>query len=357
MRHGSDMNGGAAGGAERDAPLEVFDCFPNPIWRSGTDGLCDYFNRSWLEFTGRTLEQEIGNGWAEGVHPDDLERCLKVYTEAFAKRRPFRMEYRIRHASGRYHWLLDCGAPFHLPSGEFAGYIGSCYDLQDARDSQQLCEEFVHIATIELREPLGSLRAYAQALESGKSPDRSTMREFGTRLRRATDAVDEVVEELVTMQQLRRGKLTLEPEYVDPLELARSSAAQVPLPSGSTVDVDALTEDLRPLAGDRRHLVYGLATLVAQVAKCAPEGASLRLTVSQDAHETLFSATPAPPGMLHSLAEDSRPTAEDAPLGLYITQLIAEAHGGALETRPGAPAALVFRVRNGDRRFEVGLAG
>lgn len=102
---------------------------PILIWRAGLDMLCDYFNERWLDFTGRTLEEEAGNGWTEGVHPDDYDRCLAVYTEHFARREVFEMEYRLRRHDGAYRWLFDRGVPFHDESGEFAGYIGSCVDV------------------------------------------------------------------------------------------------------------------------------------------------------------------------------------------------------------------------------------
>jgi PAS domain S-box-containing protein len=99
------------------------------IWTSGTDKLCNYFNDPWLTFTGRTLEQEMGNGWTEGVHPDDFDRCLETYVTAFDKHEPFEMEYRLRHASGEYRIILDLGTPNFNSKGEFMGYIGHCFDI------------------------------------------------------------------------------------------------------------------------------------------------------------------------------------------------------------------------------------
>jgi two-component system CheB/CheR fusion protein len=85
------------------------NCGQALIWTSGKDTLCDYFNEPWLDFTGRTLEQELGNGWLEGVHAEDLDRCIDTYMTAFDRHEPFSMEYRLRHVSGEFRWLVDQG--------------------------------------------------------------------------------------------------------------------------------------------------------------------------------------------------------------------------------------------------------
>jgi two-component system, chemotaxis family, CheB/CheR fusion protein len=106
---------------------------PALVWISDTTKLCTWFNEPWLAFTGRTMEQEMGNGWTEGVHPDDFDRCLKVYTTAFDKKEKFTMEYRLRRHDGEYRWILDIGTPFYNTKGGFLGYIGSCLDIHDNR--------------------------------------------------------------------------------------------------------------------------------------------------------------------------------------------------------------------------------
>jgi PAS domain S-box-containing protein len=109
---------------------------PILIWRANLTMGCDYFNERWLAFTGRTLAQEVGNGWTDGVHPDDMDCCLQVYTESFAARKVFEMEYRLRRADGEYRWLLDRGVPFNGSNGEFGGYIGSCIDVTARVEAQ-----------------------------------------------------------------------------------------------------------------------------------------------------------------------------------------------------------------------------
>jgi PAS domain S-box-containing protein len=111
----------------------VANSLPGLIWLAGTDKLCTWFNKAWLDFVGRTMEQEIGNGWAENVHSDDFDRCLKTYVTSFDARIPFRMEYRLRYRDGSYRWLLDEGTPLFEESGEFTGYVGSCLDIHDQK--------------------------------------------------------------------------------------------------------------------------------------------------------------------------------------------------------------------------------
>src|SRR6516165_1916140 len=113
------------------------DTAPTLIWRSGTDRLCTFFNRGWLEFTGRSMEQELGNGWAEGVHREDTDRCFEVYVNSFDARQPFTMEYRLRRADGEYRWVLDSGTPRFGSDGTFLGYIGSCVDITERKQAQE----------------------------------------------------------------------------------------------------------------------------------------------------------------------------------------------------------------------------
>src|SRR6266403_3306989 len=120
----------------------VADAAPILIWMAGVDKLCTFFNKPWLEFTGRSIEHELGNGWAEGVHPDDLQKCLEVYTEAFDARQPFVMQYRLRRNDGEYRWISDQGVARHDAQGGFAGYIGSCVDVTELMKKEEALHEF-----------------------------------------------------------------------------------------------------------------------------------------------------------------------------------------------------------------------
>ncbi|MFO7568880.1 MAG: PAS domain S-box protein [Smithellaceae bacterium] len=134
------------------------------IWLSGPDKLCTYFNEPWLKFTGRTLEQELGNGWTQGVHPDDMDRCVATYVAAFENRESFDMDYRLRHASGEYRWIRDLGTPNFNSSGDFLGYIGHCFDItgqkkasEEIRILNEDLEQKVRERTAELQRTIARL--------------------------------------------------------------------------------------------------------------------------------------------------------------------------------------------------------
>lgn len=116
---------------------DIADSLPALIWLSSATGTRDFFNRSWLEFTGRELAAEQGDGWLAGVHADDQQRCREIYAQAFAARRPVELEYRLRHASGEYRWLADYGRPRYDGTGEFLGFVGHCDDLSALKRAQE----------------------------------------------------------------------------------------------------------------------------------------------------------------------------------------------------------------------------
>lgn len=110
---------------------------PVMMWKAGLDAQCDYFNERWLAFTGRAMEMEIGNGWAAGVHPDDLDRCMEHFLDSFHRRQAFEMEYRLRRHDGVYRRIVDRGAPLFDRDNRFTGYIGSCVDVEDRRRAEE----------------------------------------------------------------------------------------------------------------------------------------------------------------------------------------------------------------------------
>ena len=118
------------------------DAAPVLIWMSGEDKLGTFFNKAWLEFTGRSLEQELGKGWKEGVHPDDLAKISQTYGHAIDAREPLVMQYRLKNSDGEYRWITDQGVPRYGSHGNFRGYVGACVDITELLKQQRALHEF-----------------------------------------------------------------------------------------------------------------------------------------------------------------------------------------------------------------------
>ncbi len=202
-----------------DFPLTLFERFPTLIWRAGTDALCSYFNQTWLGFTGRSLEQEVGDGWTVGIHPEDFDRCVSTYLEHFAVRTPFEMEYRLRRHDGEYRWIIDTGRPIYDQSGEFAGYIGSCLDITDRRNTEaQLREREMRMTSllasmgegVIMRDAQGTLLMHNAAAEQILSLSAEEMRGWNMHSGPVTylneDEEPATVEQIPAMQALATGK-------------------------------------------------------------------------------------------------------------------------------------------------------
>jgi PAS domain S-box-containing protein len=207
----------------------VADTTPAMIWMSGTDKLCTFFNKGWLDFTGRSIDFELGNGWAEGVHPEDLPRCLDTYVRAFDAHVNFTMEYRLRRFDGEYRWVLDLGVPRFNQDGSFAGFIGSCVDVTD----RKLAEEA--LSTVN--------RRLIEAQE-------------GERTRIARELHDDIGQRLVfltvELEQLRQNSPDLSPKVKRRIRELRKQSSEV------VSDVQSMSHQLHSSKLDYLGIVTAL---------------------------------------------------------------------------------------------------
>jgi PAS domain S-box-containing protein len=149
---------------------ELADNAPVMIWRAAADKRCDFFNAPWLQFTGRPMEKELGAGWMEGVHPDDLDRCLEVYQSAFDSREAFSLDYRLQRHDGVYRWITANGKPFNR-NGQFAGYLGSCIDVHDRREIGNGRKDLLSELNHRVKNVLATVQALVrQSLSSAAMP-------------------------------------------------------------------------------------------------------------------------------------------------------------------------------------------
>jgi PAS domain S-box-containing protein len=193
------------------------------LWTSGTDKLCNYFNNSWLSFTGRSLEQEIGDGWTDGVHPDDIAGCVKTYLTAFEKKEPFEMEYRIMHASGEYKWIVDLGTPNYSGAGEFIGYIGNCFDITErkqaehdlrlakekAEESDYLKSAFLSNMSHEIRTPMNGILGFTQLL---KTPDLSgeELQDYVRIIEKSGARMLNIINDIIDISKIESGLMKID---------------------------------------------------------------------------------------------------------------------------------------------------
>ncbi|MDB5033947.1 MAG: domain S-box [Chlorobi bacterium] len=270
------------------------DSAPVLIWMAGPDGVYNYFNRTWLEFTGKTEQQELEEGWTSGIHRDDVEQCIGIFQAAFAGHRMFRMEYRFRRADGEYRWVLDTGTPRLSSSGEFLGYIGSCVDITDLKmveselmGAKEIAEaanaakdHFLAVLSHELRTPLTPVLAIAESLEAESVPE--DLRPMIEVIRRNVELEVHLIDDLLDLVRVARGKIALESRPVDlhksvmnALEICRGEIDE----KGLHVTMD-LTARQAGASGDPARLQQVFWNLIKNSVKFTQAGGNLTIRSS-----------------------------------------------------------------------------
>ena len=327
---------------------------PVMVWRSGVDAKCDYFNETWLAFTGRTMEQELGDGWAQGVHPGDLDRCLKHYVEHFRRRESFEMEYRLRRHDGEYRWIFDRGAPYADETGTFAGFIGSCVDADErrkAQDAQQthsqeqlaLARDFekwiLAIVGHDIRDPLGAIGLAAHALQM--IPDTSSVvKKQAQVVVRGVKRIEHIVGDLLDLSREREGAgISIErrpgdlraicQEIIDGLEaIARDRKIRFDCQADGRGEWDS----------DR--ILQAISNLASNAVQHGARGSPVDVRLTGDGDNVAIEIRnegAIPEALLPRIFEPFRSgrhhgsRSEGLGLGLFIARAIARAHGGALD--------------------------
>lgn len=335
------------------------DTAPVMIWTTGTDGLCNYFSKPWLDFTGRSMEQEVGLGWTEGVHPDDVQSCFDGFLPAYHARKPFRMEYRLKRADGEYRWVIESGIPRYTREGEFAGYIGSNIDITDLKRAEEererlrkLQEELAHINRVTtMGELTASLAHEIKQPISAANVDAGTCLEWLRRdppdLEEARQAVSRIIQDVTRASEIiarirslfkkgepQREVIDLNEMIREMIVLLRSEAARFSI----SIHID-LADDLPSITADRVQLQQVLMNLMLNGIDAIKErGGAGELTIasrpSPDRQVTI-SVRDTGVGLPSQQADrifDAFFTtkAQGSGMGLSISRSIVESHGGRL---------------------------
>jgi PAS domain S-box-containing protein len=327
------------------------DNAPVLIWMTGLRNEAVYFNKPWLDFTGRSLEDELGSGWIESIHPDDRRSCVDTFERAFARRESLTMHFRLRRHDGAYRWILDNGVPYLAADGAFAGYVGSCVDItprklaeEELEQADRRKDEFLAMLGHELRNPLAPIGVAVEIMRKLASGDESITwaREVIARqLRQLTRLVDD----LLDVSRITRGKITL---LLAPLELrgvvAQAVETSRPLiESGSHQLTVHVPSDPVWVRGDAVRLGQVLSNLLNNAAKYTPDGGRIELTVERRDSQVILTVADNGLGLPAEMLERAfdlfwqLEAGEHAQrglgIGLTLVKRLVELHGGDVEAR------------------------
>ena len=344
------------------------DDAPVLLWEAGTDGLCTYMNMPWLEFTGRTLEQELGNGWAENIHPDDYQRCMDTYLEAFHARRNLKLELRLRRADGDYRWIECHGVSRLMPDGTFLGFIGSCLDitghkraeasilqnLARAEELTRLKSRFVSMASHELRTPLANIMLDCDLLKNfGNAMPAEKSQSILAGLMDGVTSMARTIEDLLLAGKLEEGKLPYTPAPFLLLDFLSRGCLDVQpdLTLPSRIEI-AFRDAGLGVTADVRLLHHVLKNFLENALKYSPDDSKVELGAEVGPGSLTLSVrdwgigVPEAERQFLFDAFSRASNVGDTPgsgLGLFIAQKCAQAHGGHLRYTP-QPNGSVFSV-------------
>ena len=362
-----------------DARFRIMaDSAPVLIWMADTSRACTWFNRPWLEFTGRTVEDESGFGWMHGVHAEDLDTRLRAFTDAFDERKPFKVEYRLRRHDGEWRWMLDAGVPLvEGPENSFSGYIGSCIDVTEFRqvgvEREQLLQserfarteaerlgrmkdEFLATLSHELRTPLNAILGWAtllRRLDVG-SPDHTRGLET---IERNARVQTQIIGDLLDMSRIISGKVQLDVQPVDLQEVLSASIDSVrPSAEAKNIRLRSTLAQVGRVRGDPNRLQQIFWNLLTNAVKFTASGGRIDIVLERvnshvevSVEDTGIGIRPEFLAFVFDRFRQADPSITrrhgGLGLGLSIVKHLAELHGGSVRVKsPGEGQGSTFIV-------------
>jgi len=315
------------------------------IWKARTDKLCDYFNKVWFEFTGRSYEQEFGNGWTEGVHPEDLQRCIAIYVGAFDRREAFSMDYRLRRHDGVYRWIQDDGCPRYDVNGNFIGYIGYCLDVTDRKDVEKALNEkntelerFTYTVSHDLKSPLITIQSYAGMIDKDlEAGNVERARKDLKRIEAAAASMSELLNDLLELSRVGRQMNT--PALIDMNRLVRKSLLQLDGPLKQSRMTVVVQPELPAAFGDENRISEVVQNLVENALKygCDQEEPFLEIGARIEEPDCIYfvrdngkGIEPSFHGSIFTIFNKLDADSPGSGVGLALVKRIIEVHNGRI---------------------------
>jgi two-component system CheB/CheR fusion protein len=333
------------------------DNAPVMIWMTDHDKRCNFLNKTWLSFRGRTMEEELGEGWYEGIHPDDKKNFLEVYDAAYANRQEFKIDYRLKRHDGEYRWIMAHGLPRYTNNDTFIGYIGTCIDINERIDLERQKDDFMGIASHELKTPVTSIKAYTQILQQKfQTANDTTSTAMLGRLDSQIDKLTNLINTLLDVARIQSGQMDYDLQPFDVKEFVTEVTEDL---QRTTPKHQLLTKFNAEgtVFADRARTGQVLNNLLSNAIKYSPDSNKIVIQTDGDENNITFTIQDYGAGIpknvqdkifsrFFRVSESSGNRVSGLGLGLFIASEIVRQQGGKiwLESEPGKGSKFSFSL-------------
>jgi two-component system sensor histidine kinase VicK len=340
-----------------DTSTDIFnsicDHSPALLWISGKDAGCEFFSKSWLDFTGRSFDEVKGNGWIEDVHPDDVPTYMHTYISAFDEKIKFTAEFRLRRHDGEYRWLYTAAVPLFDADNIFQGFSGSCMDIHDKIETEKQQDKFLNVASHDLRTPVTTMKIYVQLMEEQLQKSGNELQlPYIQKIEQQLNKLNGLIGNLLDVSRMQTGKFHVNVEAVDIDEIIEKAIKQV-TPTLKKHQVVLNGKAKKMVDGEDTRLLQVMNNLIDNAVKFSPKGGTVTIDVSNEDEGCVIKITDEGIG----IDEADQPNIFDRyykmnkndknfpglGIGLFTSKSIVEGSGGTLhvESKKGAGSTFI----------------
>ncbi|MGN6249030.1 MAG: PAS domain-containing sensor histidine kinase [Ginsengibacter sp.] len=313
------------------------DTIPVIVWTADAEGNYDYFNRQWYDYTGLTFEQSKGKGWQTVIHPEDLPETILEWQTSISKGIPFKREDRKRSASGVYRWNLAHALPFKNKEGKILAWFGVCTDIEDQKRDMEKKDEFISMASHELKTPVTSLKVFTEILlmdadHKAKENELGMLKKMDKQINKLT----RLIGDLLDVSKANSGQLNYDFEKIDFNELVKETVNLLQLTTNHQLDLKL--GETEQVIGDRNRLGQVITNLVSNAIKYSPNAAKINIYSERVNDEIKLCVQDfgigihisEQPKLFSRFFRVSENTYPGLGLGLYICKEIVKRHSGTM---------------------------